>query len=175
MSDKKKSRSKKKGKEFPPRVSLKFTIPPLRRVVKTPLKDSPLLQVKTGGITTADPVLPEPASPDSPVAPPPAHTAMDNAPQEPEDDIEITPYRPSTLPAASKTATRNQQVTGTESMDSEDSMDETSPTPVRKTMAPATKNSRASARKDNEKFLRESCSKFLPTAILKACSQVSCF
>ena len=41
------------GKEFPPQVSLKFTIPPLRCDVNTPLKGSPPHQVKTGGITTA--------------------------------------------------------------------------------------------------------------------------
>ena len=99
---------------------------------------------------------------------------MGNAPQEPEDEIEITPYRPSMLPVASKTVTQNQQVTGKELMDSEDSMKETSPTPVRKKTAPATKNARASACKDNEKFLRESCSKFLPTAILNSCSQIFC-
>ena len=55
---------------------------------------------------------------------------MDNAPQEPEDEIEITPYCPSMLLVASKTVTQNQQVTGTELTDSEDSIKETSPTPV---------------------------------------------
>ena len=63
---------------------------------------SPLCCENSGGITTANPVLPEPASPDTPVVstPPPAPTAMDNASQEPEDEIEITPYHTSTLPVA---------------------------------------------------------------------------
>ena len=137
---------------------------------------SPLCCENSGGITTANPALPEPASPDTPVVstPPPTPTAMDNASQEPEDEIEITPYHPSMQLASSKIVTQNQQVTGTELMDSEDSMKETSPTPVRKKKAPATKNARASACKDNETFLHESCSKFLPTAILNSCSQIFC-
>jgi hypothetical protein len=100
MSDRRKP--KKKNNEKAPQTSLKLTIPPLHRVMITPPeKDSSGSQPETGtGITTSvvSESVPLAESADTPVVstPPPTSMAMDNALQEPEDDTEITPYRPST-------------------------------------------------------------------------------
>ncbi len=100
MSNRPKPRPKHKNSAEAPQPSLKLTLPSLRRVITTPLEDASL-QPETDSVTALNTVFPELA--DAPVvSTTPASVAVDHAPQEPEDDIEITP-RPSTPLAASKT------------------------------------------------------------------------
>src|SRR6266702_70224 len=161
MPERPKPRPKHKKSVKAPQPSLNLKLPPLRRVVVTPLEEAlsqpePGPKIDSDSVITLNTVIPELAD-DVPVVstPPPASVTMDHVPQEPKDNIEF-PY-PHSPPAASNTTVAPTQKWRPKGLtDSESSEEQPSPTPIRKKAKPITKNSKASAHKDDEKILRGS-------------------